>query len=385
MFLTILRMRATFPVAGPGPYEVNQMVQVMKANPKLRRQFRVDPALAAAVLVALFVPSLYAAEAAPLRTAAVQYAEVEQTYAAEGVVEAVKQSTVAAQISGRVVAVNFDVGDRVKKGQVIVRIDAAEVDQAHAERRAQVAQAEATQLNAKAQYERTRRLVEQKFMSAAALDKAQADYHAAQAQVAAAEAGASQTASTKSHATVIAPYTGVVSARHVELGEMAAPGKPLMTGFDPRELRVTASLPQRQLDAVRRLARASVEFPTLKQRVQAARVTILPAADAQTHTTQVRLELPPGVEGLYPGMFARAHFAVGRTKKLLIPVAAVAMRSEVAGAYVVGEKGEIRFRQLRLGEAAGEQGVEVLAGVAAGDKVALDPVAALAALKRGGK
>ena len=339
----------------------------------------------ATVFALLFAPSVYAAEAGPLQTVTVQYREVEQTYAAEGVVEAVKQSTVAAQISGRVVAVNFDVGDRVKKGQVIVRIDPAEVNQVYAASQAQVAQAEAALRNARAQYERTQRLVEQKFMSAAALDKAQADYHAAKAQLAVAEAGGGQAAATRGYATVTAPYSGVVSARHVELGEMAVPGKPLMTGFDPRELRVTASMPQYQLDAVRRLASASVEFPALNKRIQASRMAILPAADSQTHTTQVRLDLPAGIEGLYPGMFARAYFAVGRVKKLLIPASAVALRSEVAGAYVVGENGEIRFRQLRLGEPAGGEEVEVLAGIAPGEKLALDPIAALAALKRGSK
>ena len=346
--------------------------------------FPLRAAFAGMALAFMLAPAA-AADAPALRTAPVQYREVEQTYAAEGVVEAIKQSTVAAQISGRVVAVNFDVGDTVKKGQVIVRIDPTEVNQAYAASQAQVAQAEATLRNAKVQYERTQRLVEQKFMSAAAMDKAQADYLAAKAQVAAAEAGGGQAAATRGYATVIAPYGGVVSARHVELGEMAVPGKPLMTGFDPRELRVTASMPQFQLDAVRKLASASVEFPALKKRVQAARVTILPAADAQTHTTQVRLDLPAGMEGLYPGMFARAYFAVGRAKKLLIPAAAVALRSEVAGVYVVAENGEIRFRQLRLGEAAGVEEVEVLAGVALGEKVALDPIAALAALKRGSK
>ncbi len=341
---------------------------------------------AAGMALAIALASAAAAADAPaLRTAPVQYREVEQTYAAEGVVEAVKQSTVAAQISGRVVAVNFDVGDSVKKGQVIVRIDSTEVNQAHAASQAQVAQAEAALRNAKAQYERTQRLVEQKFMRAAAMDKAQADYHSARAQLAVAEAGGGQAAATRGYATVTAPYSGVVSARHVELGEMAVPGKPLMTGFDPRELRVSASMPQYQLDAVRRLASASVEFPALKKRIHAARVTFLPAADAQTHTTQVRLDLPAGIEGLYPGMFARAYFAVGRVKKLLIPASAVALRSEVAGAYVVGAAGEIRFRQLRLGETAGDQEVEVLAGVAPGEMVALDPVAALAALKRGAR
>jgi len=340
---------------------------------------------AGALLLAVALAPLAAADAPGLRTAAVQYREVDQTYAAEGVVEAVKQSTVAAQISGRVVAVNFDVGDRVKKGQVIVRIDPAEVNQTYAASQAQIAQAEAALRNAKAQFERTQRLVEQKFMSAAALDKTQADYLAAKAQLAAAEAGGQQAAATRSYATVTAPYSGVVSERHVELGEMAVPGKPLMTGFDPGELRVTAALPQNQLAAVRKLASASVEFPALNKRVLATRMSILPAADVQTHTTQVRLDLPAGVEGLYPGMFARAYFAVGRAKKLLMPGAAVARRSEVTGAYVVGANGEIQFRQLRLGEAAAGGEVEVLAGVAPGENVALDPVAALEALKRGRK
>ena len=333
-----------------------------------------------ALAVAL-VPTVVDAQA--LRTAPVQYREVEQNFVAEGVVEAMKQSTVAAQISGRVVAVNFDVGDRVKKGQVIVRIDPTEVNQIYAASQAQIAQAEATLRNAQAQFERTQRLVEQKFMSAAALDKAQADYKAAKAQLAATEASGGQAAATRSYATVTAPYSGVVSARHVELGEIAVPGKPLMTGFNPGELRVTASVPQRELDAVRKLAGASVEFPALSKRVRATKMSILPSADVQTHTTQVRLDLPSDVEGLYPGMFARAVFAVGRVKKLLIPAAAVTRRSEVSGAYVVGENGDIRYRQLRLGEAAQGDEVEVLAGVSAGEKVALDPVAALAALKRG--
>lgn len=348
-----------------------------------QHKFQLRAALAAALLATACAPALAAPAAPALRTAPVQYREVEQTYAAEGVVEAVKQSTVAAQISGRVIAVNFDVGDRVKKGQVIVRIDPSEVNQAYAASQAQVAQAEAGLRNAKANFDRTQRLVEQKFMSAAALDKARADYLAAKAQLGVAEAGGGQAAATRSYATVIAPYSGVVSARHVELGEMAVPGKPLMTGFDPGELRVTASMPQRELDAVRKLASASVEFPALNKRVQASKVTILPAADAQTHTTQVRLDLPAGIEGLYPGMFARAYFAVGKTKKLLIPASAVARRSEVSGAYVVAANGEIQFRQLRLGEAAAPGEVEVLAGLAAGEQVALDPVAALAALKRG--
>jgi len=163
---------------------------------------------------------------------------------------------------------------------------------------------------------------------------------------------------------------------------MAAPGRPVLTLFDPRDLRVVASVPQARLADIRSHARAIIEFPSIKERVTAKKITVLPSADARTHTTQVRADLPATLRGAYPGMFARAHFAAGRITRLVIPSRAVVYRSEVAGAYVIGAKGDIQFRQLRLGEAAGEDGVEVLAGVVHGERVALDPVAALAQLKR---
>src|SRR4030067_2833524 len=117
-----------------------------------------------------------------LQGAPAQYREVEQTYSVEGLVEATRQSTVSAQISGASKEINFDVGDRVKKGQVILRIDERETAQALAGSNAQVLQAQATLQNAKANYERSRQLFEQKFIRPAALDEAQAEYQVARAQ-----------------------------------------------------------------------------------------------------------------------------------------------------------------------------------------------------------
>ena len=97
-----------------------------------------------------------------LAVATVQYREVAQSYASEGLVEATRQSTVSAQISGRIKEINFDVGSRVNKGQVILRIDERETGQALAGSNAQVLQAQATLQNAKAAYERSRQLFEQK-------------------------------------------------------------------------------------------------------------------------------------------------------------------------------------------------------------------------------
>ena len=176
-------------------------------------------------LVAKGVAGLFAVAAAaqPLETAQVQYRDVDLTYAAEAVIEAVKQSTVSAQVTGRIVEVNYDVGDYVKKGQVIVRIDQTEVAQVVAGSQAQVAQAQAAFENARQALERNRELASQKFISQAALDKAESDYRVAEAQLRAAEAGASQASTTRSHTVLVAPYSGVVSARHVEVGEMATP------------------------------------------------------------------------------------------------------------------------------------------------------------------
>ena len=320
-----------------------------------------------------------APERAPsVKTAAVEMREVGLTYSAEAVIEAVRQSTVAAQVSGRIVDLRFDVGDYVKKGDVIVRIDERAATQALEASEAQVRQAEAEFRNARVQYERSKQLVAQKFLSEAALDKAESDYKAAQARLTALLAGASQAATERGFATIVAPYSGVVSARHVELGEMAVPGKPLMTGFDPATLRVTATVPQAQIGAIQASGKARVEIPSIGKWIEAKRVTIVPAADPRTHTTQVRLELPPDVRGVYPGIYARAHFIVGREPRLLMPRAAVVQRSEVVAAYVLGGDGSLQLRQIRLGAASDESSVEVLAGLRPGERVALEPLKAAA-------
>jgi len=319
-------------------------------------------------------PSRPATAAKAIETAAVEVRDVELTTSAEAVVEAVRQSTVSAQIAGRIVELGFDVGDCVKKGEVIVRIDERAAAQALAATEAQVRQAEAGLRNARAEYERARALVAQKFLSQAALERAEAEYKVAQERVSALIAGAGQAATERGFATVVAPYSGVVSARHVELGEMATPGKPLMTGFDPGTLRVTATVPQAQVAAIQAGAKARIELPSAARWIEAASLTVIPAADPRTHTTQVRLALPPEVRGIYPGVYARAHFVTGRKPALLVPRAAVIRRSELTAVYVVSES--IQLRQIRLGTAGDESAVEVLAGLRAGERVALEPVKA---------
>ena len=259
------------------------------------------------ILGILLMGSVIAQAAEQIAVTPVQYREVEQTYSVEGVVEATRQSTVSAQISGRIKEINFDVGSRVNKGQVILRIDERETAQALAGSNAQVLQAQATLQNAKANYERSRQLFEQKFISQAALDKAQADYQVARAQAAASEAGASQASLEHGYSSVVAPYGGVVAARLVEVGEMVTPGKPLMVGFDPSEMRVVVSVPQYKLPDIGTHPKVMVEVPSLNRWITAASTIVQPLADARTHSTQVRVYLPANETGDISRACSSAH------------------------------------------------------------------------------
>jgi len=319
-----------------------------------------------ALVLTLVLPTTAAAES--LAVIAVKPHAVDLTFPSEAVVEAIQQATVGAQVPGRVLEVKADAGQPVKKGDVLMRIDAREAAEAARAAEAQFA-------NAKVNYERTKSLVAQKFMSAAALDKAKADFDAASANRAA--AGASQ-----SHAIILAPIAGIVARRHAELGDMAMPGTPLFTIYQPGGLRVTASIPQYRLKDMREVKTAKVEFPESGKWVEATAVQVLPTADAATHVSQVRVTLPTVPEAT-PGMFARVHFVTGQAKKLTVPATAVLRRGEVAAVYVQAADGRLSLRQLRLGDSVGQGEIEVLAGLATGDQVVTEPVKAAIQFKSG--
>ncbi|MEQ1590986.1 MAG: efflux RND transporter periplasmic adaptor subunit [Thiobacillaceae bacterium] len=316
----------------------------------------------------------FGAQAFP--TVAVKYQVSDIAYTSEATVEAVRQSTVAAQVSGRVVAVNFDVGDYVKAGVVIVRLAAQELSSAAAGSRAQVAQADALLTNARANYARQQQLFQQKFISQAALDRAAAEFRSAEAAARAARAGAGQSAAISSYTVITAPYSGIVSARHVEMGENVSPGTPLMTGFDPKDMRVVANIPQYKLAAVKASPHVSVEIPSLNRWIDAIGVTMLPTAEAATHSVKVRVDLPNNLTNVIPGMFVRVHFSVGSAHKLSIPSSAVLRRSEVSAVYVVDAQQRLSLRQVRLGETDARGQVEILAGLNPGETIAADPIKA---------
>lgn len=339
------------------------------------------PPLVRAVLVAcaLSVPGAATADVPTVRIGA----QVQDLgFVSEASIEAVHQVTVAAQVQGRVLALSVDTGDRVRRGQVLARIDAAEAAAALAAAQAVVGQAEAEMGNARSELARARGLVERQFLSASALDAARTRLEAAEAAVKAARAQREQAAAVKGQFEIVAPLDGVVSARHIETGEMAQPGRALFTLHDPARMRaVTDVAPQRLAALGEGAVRARVTLGDGGRVVDAEAVTLLPAADARTHTVRVRVELPAGTDGLMPGSFARVHFvgAAGTAEAsvVVVPRAAILRRGELTAVYVADGAGGFALRQVRLGRGVnGSEAVEVLAGLKGDETLALDPVQA---------
>ncbi|WP_310387397.1 efflux RND transporter periplasmic adaptor subunit [Roseateles sp.] len=321
-----------------------------------------------------------------LKTLLVQAGAAGQRLSFDGQVEALRQTVLAAQVAGAVVQLDVKAGDRVKAGQVLMRIDARAAEQATAVSEAQAQSARAALQLASQELERQQRLFKQNYISQAALDQAEAQFKAAQAQ-ANAQLAQVAVARTQSGLSIVrSPYDGVIAELPVTLGDMAMPGRPLATVYDPAALRVTAHLPQSlasSLSVAEGARDFRIEIPGLGAAgaaITALRVQLLPTADAVSQTMQLRLDLPAKPSGVVPGMFARvslpAASAAGAggvpAANIWVPRTALVRRAELDGLYVIAASGKPLLRQIRLGAVRGDQ-VEVLSGLSAGERIALEP------------
>ena len=322
------------------------------------------------------VPTLASVVVAPLAT------DAATTH--EGRVEALRQTIVAPQVSGAIVELGVRAGDRVQAGQLLARIDARSAAQGAIASDAQVAASRAQAIAAGTALARQRELHARNYISRAALEQAQAANDAAQAQLRAATAQSGAARTQSGLHLIRAPYAGIVSNVAVTLGDMAMPGRALLTLHDPTALRVSAAVPASDLQGAQPDAGAArIEIPALGAAAGAitpSRLQVLPTVDPQSMTQTVRAELPPGITAV-PGQFARLTLPArsapeaGTRGGLAVPTQAIVRRSELTAVYVLDASGMPLLRQVRLGRTAGGR-TEVLAGLDAGEHVVTDPARA---------
>lgn len=299
--------------------------------------------------------------------AVVAETSVQRSITASGSVSAWEEVPVGAETGGLVaVAVLVDEGAWVRQGQVLVRLNDALLRAQLSQQDAALASAEALQAQQDAALERARELRERGFLSQAALDNAIANQRTAQAQVAAARAARSETATRLDQTNIRAPVSGLIISRAVTRGQIVQPGAELFRMVRDGRLELNAQAPEAELPLIR------AGMPAVVTSAEAGEVSgtvriVTPEVDPQTRLGVARITLSPG-SGLRPGMFARAVIDVGARPGLTVPSAAVVYREGKAGVYLIGPNDVVRFQPVIPGARNGDD-VIVTSGLAAGQRV----------------
>jgi RND family efflux transporter MFP subunit len=331
-------------------------------------------------LLAVVVPGVVYA-GGDLQAVVTERVSMPLEFEVDGVVEARRQATLSAEVSGTIEAVNFDVDDRVEAGEIVLTIRDREYRARVQKAQAALDEAQANLRQVELEFERSTNLRKQKLIPQADFDRAEAGLAAARAKQESARANLVEAREQLERTVVRAPYGGVVVERHVEQGESVTPGQAIMTGYSTRELRVTAQVPQSLIAGLREYRRARVVRLDDGQVLEVAKITIHPFANPQNHSFTARFDLPETNGDLYPGMLVKVALTAGSIERLLLPQEALVSRTVVNAVYVLGEDGGISLRQVRPGNRFGEQ-IEILAGLGVNERVALDPVLAGIEYKR---
>ncbi|WP_236078952.1 efflux RND transporter periplasmic adaptor subunit [Marinobacter nauticus] len=170
---------------------------------------------------------------------------------------------------------------------------------------------------------------------------------------------------------IIAPYGGILTERHVELGESVSPGQPLLSGLSLEQLRVVVDLPQKYADVARSQRQATVTLPDGRV-LETGEMTFYPYANPQTHTFRLRMRLSEPNGSLFPGMLVKVSVPVASRKALWVPASSLIQRSELRAVFVLDNQDQPRLRQVRTGMRDNGR-LEILAGLSEDERVVSNP------------
>lgn len=339
-----------------------------------------------------------------ITAALVKAADVPDDIVSVGTVESKKEAAVSAKVMGVIRQVWVEEGDRVGKGQVLLTIDDADIKakrreavQAKAEGVAALAEANAAMDEAKAALENTNvnlgrmknlyadnavtkkeldDITTQHSMALAKVGQVAAKKKEVQARIAQANAGISQTDIMLGYTVIRSPISGVVTQKMASAGEMATPGRPLVKVVDGHDLRLVATVNEREVSDLTRGQQLRVSVDALPGTEITGRISdIIPAADPATRSFTVKVDLPQESD-LMPGMFGKAYLPVGTRKAVLIPDGALVEREGVKGVFVVTPQGTLRFQAVKTGEKS-EGLLEAVTGLSGGETVAVGNLSGL--------
>lgn len=294
-------------------------------------------------------------------------------YTTVGSVVSDQRIEVTSRMSGYIHELLVREGDRVRRGQIIARLDGADVEGSIRQSRAGVGAASSALADAQIDFERFQRMYERASVSENEWRKVRLKRDAARESLNQAQAAQDTANAQRAYVDIRSPDDGVVVARLKQAGDLAAPGAPMLTLEVGRALLFETSVSEAHVAAIAVGSRARVKIDALTQVFEGTVSRVVPSGDPVTRSYLVKVALPE-TAGLMPGMFGRASFAVGDSPSLLVPAQALVERGGLRGVFLVDEAGLARFRWLRTGREWPDR-IEVTAGLAAGERIvaAVDP------------
>jgi RND family efflux transporter MFP subunit len=277
-----------------------------------------------------------------------------------GTVRAKLSATLEAKLSGRIEQMPVVLGQRVKSGQLVARLDAAEI-------KARLEQAKA----ALDQVERDWKRVSSLFAANAAT---RSEYDATEARRRVAQATVAEAEAMMAYVEVLAPFDGVVSRKRADVGDLATPGKPLLDLEDPSALQLEAYVPETLAPRIQAGARLDVSIDSVAGITSGTVAEVAPAADPASRTFRVKLDLPPA-QGCMSGQFGRVGVPTGEAVSLRVPWSAVVERGQMEIVFVIRDQ-HAQMHLVKTGRRFGDL-VEILSGLDAGDVVVVEGAAGL--------
>lgn len=286
------------------------------------------------------------------------------TFEASGVAEPVERATLSTKLMGSVTHVLVQEGDRVRRGQVLARIDARDVEARRAQVDAGIAAAEAMYQDATVQAARFRALYADSAATRYQLDQVETGLARAEAGLRTARAARNELDAVGAYAAIEAPFGGVVTTRFVDPGAFAAPGAPVVEVQDASRLRLSVSVPPRVAAALR--AGQSLAGTIEGAPVRAIVEGLVPSPAGAVYTVNALVENRAGAH--LPGSAATLHVPDGVRQAILVPAAALVREGDLVGVRVRTGAGR-DLRWVRVAAPSADETVEVLSGLRAGDEI----------------
>lgn len=310
----------------------------------------------------------------PPGAATVEAVDTVLTEPVPATISARQATTISSRIIARITRIHVRAGDSVSQGQLLLELESSDLESRLSQAGERVHAVRARLTEAKLSLERAQSLHAQGLVAKAVLDEARASHDSLTAELATAQRAVEEAEVAISYTQIRSPIDGRVIDRFAEPGDTASPGERLLSLYNPLSLRIEAAVRESLALPLRLGQEIAVEIPALQRRLSSQIEELVPAADpgSRSFLVKARVEYQ---EDLLPGMYARLLIPAGTERRLLIPEAFTVAYGQLDMVWVWRD-GAAERRFVRLGQAAGEGRVEVLAGLEAGEKLVPPPPAA---------